>query len=69
MIFQHLDFEIRKTSIVQYVVNKKEVLDKFLSHSDLAEDKKELIRDRIHVAFNAKNVLQIKDKEKESLTV
>ena len=67
VIFQYFKFEISGTSIRQYVKNKNMVINKFLSHSDLAEDKKEIIRDRIHVVFNTKCVLQIK--EKESLTV
>ena len=69
LIFQHLESEISSISIGQYVTNKNLVIERFLSYSNLSEEKKAFLRKRIFVTFNAKNVLQIKDKEKEGLTV
>lgn len=69
VIFQHLDIKMNKTSISQYVINKSKVIDKLFSYSDLPKEKKELIKNRIYVAFNVDNVLQIKEESRETASV
>lgn len=69
IIFYYLAAQIGSTSIIEYVTNKKAVIDKFFSHSDLSEEEKELIKKQIYVVFNDNKVLQLYDLSQTVLTL
>ena len=62
IIFHHLKNPIGRRSVTQYVISKNEVVDKLLSYSPLSEASKEQLKSRIYVAFNASQILQLREK-------
>lgn len=64
VIFQHMDTPLNNRSIVQYVTNKNKVIDKFFSYTSMTEERKEVLKKRIHVAFNVNGVLQLESELK-----
>lgn len=70
IIYQYSDKPLSRLKIREKISRERDIIDKFLQYSDISEEDKEILIDRIFVIINTQNVLNIKmEKQTEEVTV